>query len=327
MNDVAGFVLFNFGGRHPGLAEGFSSIGIPLRCDDWAPAPQTLETCRLALVDAHAAVRQPWRCRSLRLRLRRSGIPMILLDRDAPWHKGLRSHRLALFRAVAGAEAYATHSLQGCPNFPYPALYLPNAVRPALYHLHGAALSEMRTANWYRWDVAFIGNLDAVRYPEHRTRAAYLADLATQLATAGHRVRFADVAQLAPGEDIEIIQRSRINLQWGAAADDAGVVSWGLPERCYGIPACGGFLLSDRRLHAIDDFRPDLEWAEFDPVRDPHSLMRQISFFLANLPAARAIAEAAHLRVKADHTYAQRAGRLLAYADAIRMPYAPESFL
>ncbi len=40
----------------------------------------------------------------------------------------------------------------------------------------------------------------------------------------------------------------------GAAADGEREKSWGLPERCYGIPACGGFLLSDERGHAANDF-------------------------------------------------------------------------
>jgi spore maturation protein CgeB len=311
MTDAQDWVLFNFSGRHPGLAEGFAEIGVPLRCDLWNLSTATLQGCRLALIDATSAVRQPWRCGIMRRQLRQAGIPLILLDRDAPWHKGLRWHRLALFRAVAGADVYATHSLQGCANFPYPSLYLPNAVRTSQYHLHGATLQEMRMPDWYLWDVAIIGNLAADRHPEHAGRVARLQMLAEQLS---RRVRFVDPRHLAPKEDIEIIQRSRINLQLGAAADDIGPVSWGLPERCYGIPACGGFLLSDKRLHATDDFRSDSEWAEFDLDAENQDLLRQIRRFADDLPAARAIAEAAHRRVMLDHSYARRAVRLLVCA-------------
>ncbi len=311
---VARRVLFNFGGRHPGLAEGFGELCVEVLHDRWQPTAAELNGCSMALVEAEAAVRRPWQTRKLHQRLRDAGIPLALVDRDAPWYKGLRPRRLTWFRAVSGAELYATHSLQGCADFPYPALYLANAAYRSRYHLHDASLAAMRDPDWYRWDVAFVGNLDAGRYREHRARVARMQDLEARLTAAGRRVRFAHVANLAPGEDIEIIQRSRINLQLGAAADDAGTVSWGLPERCYGIPACGGFLLSDRRLHAADDFLPDAEWAEFVPDAEHRDLLARIERFLGDLPAARAIAEAAHRRVQAEHGYADRARRLLDWA-------------
>jgi spore maturation protein CgeB len=311
---ASGRVLFNFGGRHPGLAEGFGELGIEVLHDQWQPADVELDGCRLALVETEAAVRRPWQARRLHRRLQDAGIPLALVDRDAPWYKGLRPRRLTWFRAIAGADLYATHSLQGCARFRYPALYLANAAYRSRYHLHDASLAAMRQPDWYRWDVAFVGNLDSGRYREHRARVARLQDLEGQLIAGGRRVRFAHAADLGPGEDVEIIQRSRINLQLGAAADDAGAVSWGLPERCYGIPACGGFLLSDRRLHAADDFLPGAEWAEFVPDAEHRDLMARIEQFLGDLPAARTVAEAAHRRVLAEHGYVHRAQRLLDWA-------------
>lgn len=307
-------VLFNFGGRHPGLAEGFAELGMEVQHDCWQPTAAELDDCRMVLVEAEAAVRRPWQTRKLHRQLRHAGIPLALLDRDAPWYKGLRPRRLAWFRAIAGADLYATHSLQGCADFPYPALYLANAAHRSRYHLHGASLAAMRDPDWYRWDVAFVGNLDAGRYREHRARVVRMRDLEARLTAAGRRVRFAHVADLAPGEDIEIIQRSRINLQLGAAADDAGATSWGLPERCYGIPACGGFLLADFRLHAADDFLPGTEWAGFAADSGHRDLLAQIERFLGDLPGARSIAEAAHRRVLAEHGYVHRAQRLLDWA-------------
>jgi spore maturation protein CgeB len=313
-NAASNRVLFNFGGRHPGLAEGFGELGMEVLHDRWQPIAAELDGCCLALVEAEAAVRRPWQARKLSRQLGDAGIPLALVDRDAPWYKGLRHRRVAWFRAIAGADLYATHSLQGCADFPYPALYLANAAYRSRYHLHDASLAAMREPNWYRWDVAFVGNLDAGRYREHRARVARMQDLEARLTAAGRRVRFAHVADLAPGEDIEIIQRSRINLQLGAAADDAGSVSWGLPERCYGIPACGGFLLSDRRLHAADDFRLGAEWAGFVPDADHRDLLARIEQFLGDLSAARNIAEAAYRRVLAEHGYVHRAQRLLDWA-------------
>src|SRR5438045_7710238 len=40
------------------------------------------------------------------------------------------------------------------------------------------------------------------------------------------------------------------------------------PERCFGVPACGGFLLSDVRKHAAESFIPGVEWADFLDLDD-----------------------------------------------------------
>ena len=308
-------VVFNFAGKHPALAEGFDALGVARIDDRWSPGDAELAGCRLAVVDVDAALKSMWRTRSLRRRLARRGVPLVIVDRDAPWHKGVRPWRIALFRAVAGADGYATHSLQGCESFPYPTLYFPNGVRLSRYHLHGASLDAMRDPEWYRWDVSFIGNLDGEGYPEHRLRAQRLEAIAQRLKSLGLRLRFASPESLAPDEDIEIIQHSRINLQLGSAADDGGSPSWGLPERCFGIPACGGFLLSDERLHAGDDFDSQTEWASF---ADDDEALVQIRRYLADLPAARRIADAAHRHAMASHTYRRRAARLIEFGEALR---------
>lgn len=88
-------------------------------------------------------------------------------------------------------------------------------------------------------------------------------------------------------------------------------MSWGLPERCYGVPARGGFMLSDQRRHAADDFDPKTEWADY---RDFEDCILRIQHFVSHFPKTRAIAEAAHARVRRDHTYEMRAGRLLEVA-------------
>jgi len=105
-------------------------------------------------------------------------------------------------------------------------------------------------------------------------------------------------------EQIELIQTSRINLNFGAACDYGAPVASGLPERCFGIPACGGFLLCDSRTHARDDFTPGQNWAEYDGLED---CVAKIEFWLANFPAARDLAERCHDHVMSHHTYALRA--------------------
>jgi spore maturation protein CgeB len=73
------------------------------------------------------------------------------------------------------------------------------------------------------------------------------------------------------------------------------------------VPACGGFLLADRRRHAAEDFAED-ERAEYDDIED---CVRKIRYFLAHFDQARAIAERARARVVRDHGYRNRAARLL----------------
>ena len=96
----------------------------------------------------------------------------------------------------------------------------------------------------------------------------------------------------------------------GCACDAGAEPSWGLPERCYGVPACGGFLLSDARRHASEDFAID-EHAEY---RDLEDCVSKIRHFLDHFGEARAIAERAHARVALDHGYRNRASRLLDFA-------------
>jgi spore maturation protein CgeB len=88
-------------------------------------------------------------------------------------------------------------------------------------------------------------------------------------------------------------------------------MSWGLPERCYGVPARGGFILSDERRHAADDFDLSREWASY---RDFADCVERIRHFTSHFLQTRAIAEAAHARVMRDHTYEQRAQQLLRIA-------------
>ena len=124
------------------------------------------------------------------------------------------------------------------------------------------------------------------------------------------KVLFRDSGGMAEAEQLEIIRTSRINLSTTAACDAGAEPSWGLPERCYGVPACGGFLLCDRRRHAVEDFADD-ERAEYGDLED---CALKISHFLQRYDQARGIAERARARVARDHGYRNRAVRLLDFA-------------
>ena len=307
--------ILNFRRGFPGLAEALSERGVTVVENDWAPDAGAGTGLAVCLVDFYEAVRAPWRSFGLHRRLRRMGAPLVALDRDAPWHKGVRTRRLRLARWLPLFDIYAAHSLQGATGFAPAQVYFPNAAWPRVYGLGNVTLPQLRDPTRYSWDVSFVGNIDAARYREHDGRVRFLAELDTRLRAGGRRVLIRDGAGLdAPGQ-VEVIQRSHINLSVGAACDHGGVRSWGLPERCYGVPACGGFLLCDQREHARDDFVTGREWVTYDDIDD---CMRKIDHYLTHLDEARTIAEAAHARVMAHHTYHHRASLLLDLAKAWR---------
>ena len=301
-------LIVNFRKSFAPMEEALQDAGCTLAREVWrADEARRLgaEACLLDFCDAARCLRQVWR---LSRSFRPLGIALVGIDRDAPWHKGVRRRRLWLMARLRMLDLYASHSLQGAARFAERVLYLPNAARISAYNLGQRSLESLRVAASCEYDVSFIGNLDAARYPEHRARVAFLHALRDRL--AGESIRFAlfESSGMSTAEQVRVIQASRINLGAGAAADDAAERSWGLPERCYGVPACGGFLLSDARRHAADDFVPGKEWVEYADLED---CVAKARFYLAHFDEARAVAEAAYARVTAQHTYAQRAAALI----------------
>lgn len=300
-------VIFNFRKGFAALREGLEAQGCEVIDNLWSPSDAQLANIDACIIDFYEGVRQPLRTWKLKSRLRKLGIPLIGIDRDAPWHLGIRRRRLWLFSFFQSLDIYATHTLEPSLQFAPKILYQANAAWTRHYHLHGMNLEEMRLPEFFRYDVSFVGNLDGERYREHRTRARFFSELEQRLAGYGINCLFRQAENLSINEQVEIIQRSHINLNAYAAADFGGANRWGLPERCYGVPACGGFLLSDERRHARDDFEPGVEWADF---RDMEDCVAKIRHYLAHPDESRAIAEAAHHRVMRDHTYEVRAKML-----------------
>jgi spore maturation protein CgeB len=234
-------------------------------------------------------------------------VPFIALNRDAPFNRGIHATRLAVMAWLKPFDAYASHSMQAAAKFSARTLYCPNAARESVYHVKEEQLTAMRDPGSYRWDVSFFGNLNARRYREHARRVAFLGALEAKLAPLGIKTLFRDSDGLSDDEQLDLIRHSRINLSTYAACDAGAEPSWGLPERCYGVPACGGFLLADRRRHAPEDFAAD-ERAEYE---GPEDCAAKIRHYLAQFGEARAIAERAQARAAREHGYRNRAQRLL----------------
>jgi len=286
------------------IREGLERCGYTVYENLWNPTDDQLLDCEGYLVDMYHAMKRPWDTLRLKSRLRRRGIPLIGWNRDAPWNNGARRRRLWWFKKLAVLDIYMAHSLQGAAAFSVHPYYLPNAAWATHYHLSGVTLSELRDSQRYRYDVSFVGNLNAQKYPEFTDRARFFEELGARLKTFGISTCFQHGKDIDIAGQVDLIQRSRINLNYSAACDDGPEKSWGLPERCYGVPAVGGFLLSDTRNHSKDDFVPGDEWVDYENLND---CVQKIRHYLAHFDTARDVAERAYRRVIRDHTYEHRA--------------------
>ena len=267
----------------------------------------------------YEGLRHPLTVWGVRRFLRRKRIPLFVTNQDAPHYLNRAAWRLDWLSRAQLFDLYATHSLIDSRQFADTVLYFPNAADTARYHLHGATLSDLRDPVRYDYDVSFFGAMDGQRYKEMRARQEFFAALGERLTARGIRFLFREAACMSVEEQVALIQTSRVNLNFGASCDYNARVASGLPERCYGIPACGGFLLCDHRTHARDDFTLNENWAEFDGLED---CIAKITFWLENFAAARDLAERCHAHVMAQHTYAHRAetlhNALLAWHDGKR---------
>lgn len=256
----------------------------------------------------YEGLRHPLKVWSMHRLLKRHDIPLFVWNQDAPHYLNRAAWRLDLLDRARLFDIYATHTLiDSRRSFADAILYLPNAADTARYHLQGRTLEQLRESAAYEWDVSFIGAMDGSRYKELRRRQEFFTALAERLRAKGIRYLFREAADLSAADQVDLIQRTRINLNFGAACEYGAPVASGLPERCYGIPACGGFLLCDRRTHARDDFTPGENWAEFENLDD---CVAKIEYWLAHFTSARDLAERCHAHVMAHHTYAHRAEKL-----------------
>ncbi len=252
-------------------------------------------------------------------KLKWMGIPVVTWNQDSPWNmKTLNRFRLPPLLLFRLFSIYATHSLQNTTWIKgVKVLYLPNAAWIKQYNLNGRTIEELEQKKDYRYDLSFIGNLSADRFPEHRKRVEFLKSLEPFLVENGLKYIWVDSFRLIPplslAQQIDIIQSSRINLSCIAAADCSGVMSWGMPERSFGVPGCGGFLLSEERVHLQDNFDLDSEVATYSDLEE---CKQKILYYLEHDQERKRMMVNAHRRVMREHTYLDRARTLV---DAIKV--------
>lgn len=309
-------IALNFRKPFTALEEALISEGCTLLRDVWPTSNEALDSNIDAwIVDFCDSARHLWKTLGLSGALKRAGLPMIGIARDAPWHKGVKKRRQWAMKLLSPLDIYASHSLQDAWGFSN-SLYFPNAARTSVYSLGNCTFESLRDPGAYKHDVSFLGNVNYERYPEHEDRSRFLADLRKRLARNNVIMEIYDSANMSSSEQVEVIQKTRINLNYGAAADCTGERTWGLPERCYGIPACGGFLLSDYRNHAAIDFKRGVDWVDFSDMNDCES---KIYFYLSNFSLLRDIAEAAYRRVTTQHTYIHRARLIISTIENLKL--------
>jgi spore maturation protein CgeB len=255
----------------------------------------------------YEGLRHPLSVWGTRRLLKRRRIPLFTTNQDAPHYLNRAGWRLDWLNRARLFDIYATHTMIDPRQFADSVLYFPNAADTSQYHLHDVTFTQLRDITQYNYDVSFFGAIDGKRYKEMRMRQEFFAALGDRLTARGLRFLFREASGMSVEEQVALIQTSRINLNFGASCDYGSSVASGLPERCYGIPACGGFLLCDRRTHARDDFIPGENWSEFDGLDD---CVEKISYWLKHFAAARNIAERCYTHVLANHTYASRAETL-----------------
>lgn len=305
-------VVAVFETQHP-LVRALADAGCEVERRGMAEIPRSGGDPYFYIGDVFEQIKMPLALARIRRALARDGAPYVMWNRDAPWNCAIKPWRKLLVRASRRADLHLAHSLQSTDLFGEPAVYFPNAAEADRYNLGGRTLDSLRDPSGYRFGVSFVGTLSP-GFRRVRARVEFLNELGRRLAQSGVDHRFFDTSlgsSLGLKEQVGIIQESRINLSVGAVCDKP-VTSWGMPERCFGIASCGGFLLCDERRHATDTF-PKEAWEAFGSLEE---CIRRIKFFIANFDLSRDKAEMLHREVMARHTYAVRAQQLLELVEA-----------
>ena len=293
------------------LTEAFVDLGIDVHRNHWQPSADLLGKVSACFVSFYDCLTHPLRVFRLRRCLAAKGIPLVAWNRDAPGYMNKPGWQLDCLERFKLIDIYASHALPDRRRFAETQILLHNGVNDNIYHLNGTGLDALDDPARYRYDVSFFGAIDASRYKEYVKRQDFFSRLSGALIDRNISFNFIDTLKtpLTAAQQIRLIQTSRINLNFDAGCEYGSAHGYGLPERCFGIPACGGFLLSDFRTHAADAFPPAEEWADFD---DFAAALTKIEYYLAHFDEARQIARKAHRRVMREHTYRHRAEQMLA---------------
>lgn len=253
---------------------------------------------------------------ALKRKLGRLDIPYVFWNRDAPWNVGMKLHRRLAVQWMTPVDIYLAHSLQDAAWFSSNCHYFPNAAQHPYYA--DTRVGELRDEASYEQDVCFFGALGNTRRRACRERVEFLAEVESRVRRVLPAVRFRVLDTVHQGlgleQQLRLIRTSKINLNYGAMCDLPGNPSWGMPERVFGIPAAGGFLLTDYRRSISDTFAGDA----CDFFLEAEDCAAKIISSLESFHVLRARAEEMHRQVVEKHTYEARARQLLGLLQSYR---------
>lgn len=300
-----GFILTTHDDHNP-LLQALRAEGVDVRSTRWADiSPQDLIGCRAFYGNLFDEVKH-WRLFiSKRRLLRQAAVPYVFWNRDAPWNVGIKRTNHWFLKQLKPVDIYLAHSLQGAADFGGEAFDFPNAAQPVYYETTN--FHALNDESSYRYDVSFYGSAALGKDRNSRERYHFLTALQDRLQLARPDIRLKVVntadAPMSVADQLGLIRTSKINLNLGAMCDLPGNPSWGLPERVFGIPAAGGFLMSEYRKNLATLF-PENTYGQFHSL---DSAAANIVKVLADFAMMRHQANALYQTVINQHTYRHRA--------------------
>ena len=215
------------------------------------------------------AIKHPIKSYLLKSSLKKHKIPLVTWNRDAPHYLNAKKWKLWLLDRAKIFDIYMSHSLVDKRfKFADEVCYLANAANTDAYNLgddEQYELSKLRNKEQYKYDVSFFGGADGDTYKEDKRRQSFLNALEKKLQQDNIKYKIVDTSTspLPIDDQIKLIKTSRINLSYDSRCEYGFNSPSGLPERFFGIPACGGFLLGDRRSYTKDVYAEDEYIGEF----------------------------------------------------------------
>ncbi len=306
-------IIINYTDFYSPLKTALASRGLIDLHENWTPTKKYLKNVCACFIDFYDVMRYPLKVYRLKKRLNNHNIPLVGWNRDAPHYLNKKTWRLDLFNRIQLLDIYATHTLiDTSRTFADTVLYLPNAADIERYNLHGdekTIFTRLRNPANYTYDVSFFGGMDGNRYKEDLDREIFFSALSKELDKKNIRYNFIETGanRISVADQIDIIQSSIINLNYGARCEYGAPIASGLPERCFGIPASGGFLLCDNRTHTKDTFAVGEHMDEFNNLSE---CVSKIEYYIKHIDQTRDIAENCYHHILNNHTYSNRAKTL-----------------
>jgi spore maturation protein CgeB len=300
-----GFILTTHDDHNP-LLQALRAECVDVRSIRWADiSPQALIGCRAFYGNLFDEIKHWPLFLSKRRLLRQAAVPYVFWNRDAPWNVGIKRINRWFLNQLKPVDVYLAHSLQGATDFGGQPFDFPNAAQPVYYE--STDLAGLNEESLYRYDVSFFGSAALGKDRNSRERYHFLMALQDRLLITHPEIRFRFIntadTPMSTAEQLNLIRTSKINLNLGAMCDLPGKPSWGLPERVFGIPAAGGFLMTEHRKNLSNLF-PEKTYGQFHNLDEA---VTNIVKILADFSAMRYRANTLHQKVINHHTYKCRA--------------------